>query len=140
VVLRIVLGVLLLGMAAGQLASWREMPQILAAYEVGGLATMRALAVGLVVGETVAGGWFLARPRTHAMGPVWVYAAVSMVWAGLAVQAYIRGLPVGNCGCFGVYLAQRLGGFVLVQDALLLVYAVVLVRQGLGGRWRVVVG
>ena len=31
-------------------------------------------------------------------------------------------------GCFGVYLGQRLSWFVLVQDALLLGYAAVLIR------------
>ncbi len=44
------------------------------------------------------------------------------------LQAYLRGLPLDNCGCFGVYLTQRLSLFVLAQDALLLVYAAVLFR------------
>jgi len=43
----------------------------------------------------------------------------------LGVQGYLRGLTIDNCGCFGVYLSQRLSWFVLAQDALLLVYAVV---------------
>jgi hypothetical protein len=44
------------------------------------------------------------------------------------LQAQVRGLPVTNCGCFGVYLSQRLSWFVLAQDALLLGYAVLMVR------------
>ncbi|WP_406175876.1 hypothetical protein [Streptomyces sp. NBC_00996] len=43
-------------------------------------------------------------------------------------QAYVRGLTVADCGCFGVYLTQRLGWFVLLQDVLMLVYAVLLLR------------
>jgi len=48
------------------------------------------------------------------------------VWAALGGQAYLHGLSVANCGCFGVYLAQRLSWLILAQDALLLVYAAAL--------------
>ncbi|MFI2369271.1 hypothetical protein [Streptomyces sp. NPDC018833] len=51
-----------------------------------------------------------------------------MAWSLLAVQAYARGLTVANCGCFGVYLTQRLSWFVLAQDALMLCYAWLLLR------------
>ncbi|MBT2450387.1 hypothetical protein J7F03_25585 [Streptomyces sp. ISL-43] len=127
-VLRIVLGAVYTAMAIGQLASFRHMPAILSAYGLvtGGAAT--ALAVGLIVGELVCGIWFLARPRSKALAPVWVYTAVSVVWTVLAAQAYARGLTVANCGCFGIYLTQRLSWFVLLQGALTLLYAGVLLR------------
>lgn len=122
-VLRIVLGALYTAMAIGQLASFGQMPAILSAYGLvtGGAAT--ALAVALIVGELVCGLWFLARPRSKVLAPVWVYTGVSLVWSLLAAQAYARGLAVPNCGCFGVYLAQRLSWFVLAQDSLMLLYA-----------------
>ena len=44
-------------------------------------------------------------------------------------RAYLRGLAVDNCGCFGLYLSQRLSWFVLLQDALLLVYAALMIRS-----------
>ncbi|GGL35436.1 hypothetical protein GCM10010095_21030 [Streptomyces anthocyanicus] len=115
-------------MAAGQLASADRMPQILAAYgAVDGIAAA-VLAGGLIAGELLCGVWFLTRPRSTALVPVWVYTAVSVAWSALAVQAYARGLTVTNCGCFGVYLTQRLTWFVLVQDALTLLYAALLLR------------
>ncbi|MCX4582392.1 MauE/DoxX family redox-associated membrane protein [Streptomyces sp. NBC_01481] len=122
-VLRIMLGAVYAAMALGQLASIGHMPGILAAYGLatGGAAT--ALAVALIAGELVCGVWFLARPRSKALAPVWVFTAVSVVRSFLAVQAYARGLTVANCGCFGIYLSQRLSWFVLVQDALTLLYA-----------------
>ncbi|WP_345019849.1 hypothetical protein [Streptomyces shaanxiensis] len=43
-------------------------------------------------------------------------------------RRFVRGLAVANCGCFGNYLPQRLGWFVLVQDTLALLYAAVLPR------------
>jgi hypothetical protein len=134
--LRLVLGGVYAGMAAGQLASFDEMTAILSGYRVVSGAAATALAVGLIAGEAVCGLWFLARPRSRAIAPVLVYTAVSLVWAGLAVQAYARGLVIGRCGCFGVYLSQRLGWPVLVQDALTLLYAVLLLRAARRGTAR----
>ncbi|WP_405577354.1 MauE/DoxX family redox-associated membrane protein [Streptomyces sp. NBC_01092] len=127
-VLRLVLGAIYTAMGIGQLASLGEMPAILGAYGVVQGAAATVLAVLLIVSELVCGVWFLARPRSTAIAPVWVYTGVSLVWGALAVQAFVRGLTVVNCGCFGNYLTQRLGWFVLVQDALALLYAGLLLR------------
>ncbi|MBZ9644827.1 MauE/DoxX family redox-associated membrane protein [Streptomyces sp. PSKA30] len=127
-VLRLVLGSVYTAMAAGQLASLTDMPTVLGAYGLVHGATAAVLAVLLIAGELLCGVWFLARPRSTAIAPVWVYTAVSLAWSGLAVQAHARGLAVDNCGCFGNYLTQRLSWFVLLQDALTLVYAAVLLR------------
>ncbi|MFF4500438.1 MauE/DoxX family redox-associated membrane protein [Streptomyces sp. NPDC001401] len=127
-VLRLALGTVYTVMAIGQLASAASMPRILSAYGLVDGAAAAVLAGGLIVGELLCGAWFLTRPRSTAVTPVWAYTAVSLVWSALAVQAYVRGLTVTNCGCFGVYLTQRLTWFVLVQDALTLLYAALLVR------------
>ncbi|MEN8654832.1 MauE/DoxX family redox-associated membrane protein [Streptomyces sp. 21So2-11] len=132
-VLRLVLGTVYSAMALGQLASFGQMPGILAAYGPVNHVVASALAVVLIIGELVCGVWFLARPRSKAITPVWVYTAVSLVWSTLAVQAFARGLTVENCGCFGVYLSQRLGWFVLVQDGLTLLYAALLLRTARSG-------
>ncbi|MFC9464896.1 MauE/DoxX family redox-associated membrane protein [Streptomyces coelicoflavus] len=128
-VLRLVLGGVYTAMAAGQLASLTDMPAILGAYGLVHGAAAAVLAAALIAGELTCGVWFLTRPRSRADAPVWIYTAVSVVWSVLAVQAYTRGLVVANCGCFGTHLAQRLSWFVLLQDALLLVYAAVLLRS-----------
>ncbi|WP_274560805.1 MauE/DoxX family redox-associated membrane protein [Streptomyces spiramyceticus] len=139
-VLRIVLGAVYTAMAVGQLASFGHMPGILAEYGLltGGAATALAvaLAVALIAGELVCGVWFLARPRSKALAPVWVFTAVSVVWSFLAVQAYARELTVTNCGCFGIYLPQRLSWVVLVQDGLALLYAGLLLRRAAAARPR----
>lgn len=128
-VLRIVLGTVYTAMGVAQLASFGHMPRILSAYGLVTGSAATASAVALIAGELVCGIWFLARPRSKALAPVWVYTAVSVVWTVLALQAYARGLTVANCGCFGIYLAQRLSWFVLLQDALTLLYAAVLFRS-----------
>lgn len=127
-VLRIVLGAVYTAMALGQLVSFGRMPGILAAYGLVAGAASTALTVALIAGELVCGIWFLARPRSTALPPVWVFTLVSVVWTLLAVQAFARGLTVANCGCFGSYLSQRLSWFILVQDAVTLVYAGLLLR------------
>src|SRR5262245_25294698 len=75
--LRLVLGAVYTAMAAGQAASFAAMPGILGAYQVGGAAEMRVLAVALIAGELAARLWFLARPRSAALTPVWIYTVVS---------------------------------------------------------------
>ncbi|THA27200.1 hypothetical protein E4198_23395 [Streptomyces sp. RKND-216] len=127
-ILRLVLGVLLVAMALGQLFSFGAMPDILSSYGVTGGAASTVLAVALVAAESAGGVWFLVRPRSRALTPVWIYTGVSVLWAALAVQAFARGLELDNCGCFGVYLSQPLRWFVLVEDALMLLYAAMLLR------------
>jgi len=132
-VLRVCLGLVYLAMAAGQLVSGADFPRILSEYRVVDGVGAWLLAGLLVVGELVAAVGFLARPRSLSLVPVVAYTAVSAVWAGLAVQAFARGLVLDSCGCFGRYLNQPLWWGVLVQDALLLLYAVLLVRRSRAG-------
>jgi hypothetical protein len=129
VILRLVLGALFAAMAAGQLASLDAMPGILDAYRLTNGAGSTALAEALIAGEATVGAWFLARPRSSARTPVWIFTGVNLVWAALAVQAYVRGLAVNNCGCFGRYAAQPLRWWVPAEDALMLLYARLLLRR-----------
>ncbi|MFC1417711.1 MauE/DoxX family redox-associated membrane protein [Streptacidiphilus cavernicola] len=131
-ILRLLLGLTYTAMAAGQLASWPDMPTILAAYGAGGHQATTVLAAVLIASELASGLWFLAAPRSHARIPVWIYAAVCLLWATLAGQAFARGLAVAVCGCFGRYLPQSLSWIVLAEDALLLLYAVLLLRSSRG--------
>ncbi|MEU3143070.1 MULTISPECIES: MauE/DoxX family redox-associated membrane protein [unclassified Streptomyces] len=127
-ILRIILGVVLAAMALGQLASFDTMPAILTTYGVTSGAASTALAVALISAETVTAVWFLVRPRSRAAAPVVLYTAVAVVWAALAFQAFARGLALDNCGCFGTYGAQPLRWYVLIEDALMLLYAWMLWR------------
>lgn len=127
-IIRLVLGAIFTGMAAGQAVSWPRMPEILAAYQVPGVANRGFVAV-LIAAQLVCGLWLLARPRSTSLAPVWLYLAVALLWTGLGLQGVLRGLEVANCGCFGAYLVQRLSWFVLAQDALLLGYGYLMVRS-----------
>ena len=117
--LRFDLGGVYTAMAAGQAVSWERMPTILAAYQAVFAPALPWLGGALIAAEAGCGLWLLSRPRPAALAPVRIYTAVTVVWALLGVQAQLRGLPVVNCGCVGVYLAQRLSWFVQAEDGLL---------------------
>jgi Methylamine utilisation protein MauE len=118
-------GLLLVAMAAGQLASLDEFGEALESYDLLG-PLVPAAQFGLPVIEVLVGTGLLLSRRlpplaARAVGLAGVLVAV--VWATLAAQAFARGLTVENCGCFGAYLAQPLRWWVLLEDAYLLLLA-----------------
>ncbi|MGH3004449.1 MAG: MauE/DoxX family redox-associated membrane protein [Gaiellaceae bacterium] len=123
-------GLLLAGMAAGQVASLDTFEDALASYELlGGL--LPAAVIGLPALEVLAalgllGSRLLPRRAARAAGVLGIVVAVA--WSVLAVQAFARGLAVENCGCFGAYLAQELRWWVLLEDAYQLLLALLAAR------------
>lgn len=113
-------------MAAGQLRDLGAFRAILADYDFGNPAL---LAVLLLVGELLAGSWLLFALRQRPIVPAVVFTGTSILWSLLATQAFVRGLVIPNCGCFGVYLGQPLRWWVLIQDALLLLYSGLLLTR-----------
>jgi hypothetical protein len=91
VLLRIILGALYTAMGLGQLASWSQMPGILGAYRALPAGALPLLAAGLIAAELVGGVWLLARPRSAALAPVWVYAAVPATSAAADAPAVRKG-------------------------------------------------
>lgn len=120
---RLLFALLVLAMAIGQLLSFSAFVEAIAGYQLAGETLSRIMSLALVAGELFAGiGLLTGGPRfRHLAGSVGFGVAVT--WSALAVQAFLRGLDVANCGCFGRYLAQRLSWFVLLQDAYFLILA-----------------
>lgn len=130
-ILHRVLGGLFVAMAVFQLADLPGFVGVLETFQLGGASVAWVLAVALLGGELVSGAWLLISPGRWPLVPALVFAATSVIWSGLAAQAFARGLVLDNCACFGVYLAQPLRWWVLVQDAALLGYAALLLRAAL---------
>ncbi len=128
-------GLLLAVMAAAQLASLDAFEGALASYRVfGGLVP--AVVVGLIALEGAAAVGLLGSrrlPLRAVRGAAALGIAVAVVWSLLAAQAFARGLEVENCGCFGGYIAQELRWWILLEDAYLLLLAV-LAAASLGVR------
>jgi hypothetical protein len=117
-------GLLLAGMAAGQLASFDAFERALHGYDV--FADPGWVAVVLLVLELAGALGLLASaslPPSLARAAGLAGLAVAAFWSILAAQAFARGLELDNCGCFGAYLAQPLRWWVLLEDAYMLVLA-----------------
>jgi hypothetical protein len=117
-------GLLLVGMATGQLVSFDAFRRALGRYDVFGDAAWPAVVVLIV--ELAAALGLLASvsvPRLIARAAGIAGLGVAGFWSVLAAQAFARGLELDNCGCFGAYLAQPLRWWVLVEDAYMLVVA-----------------
>ncbi len=135
VILHRVLGALFATMAAFQLADLPGFVGVLRSFQLGGAGMAWVVAVALLIGELVSGIWLLGTPGRRPLVPAAVFAVTAVIWSFLATQAFARGLALDNCGCFGVYLAQPLRWWVLLQDVALLGYATLLIRAArLAGR------
>jgi hypothetical protein len=117
-------GLLLSGMAAGQLASLDAFQRALDEYRLFGDPGWAAV---LVLTLEVAGA--LGLLASGSLRPLLARVAgaaglaVAALWSILAAQAFARGLELDNCGCFGAYLAQPLRWWVLPEDAYMLLLA-----------------
>lgn len=122
---RRILGVLILAMATGQALDLGGFVDIIETYELGPTPVSSLVAAALFVGELLAAHGLLAGRRT---GPA-AGLAVAVAWSIVGAQAFLRGLDVPNCGCFGVHLGQPLRWWVLVQDVEFMLLAGWVVRQ-----------
>ena len=68
-------------------------------------------------------------PRLPSKTAAVLGLVITLAYAIMTTQAFARGLEITNCTCFGVYLAQRLSWFVLLQDAYMILYAGWVVRK-----------
>ena len=71
----------------------------------------------LAVGELVMAAWLLARyrPRAAAITVVLLHM-MYLLWL---LMALLRGLPIMNCGCFGVFWARPLTWYSPLEDLVL---------------------
>ncbi len=114
---RRILAILLLAMAAGQLSNPAGFVDALEAYELGGRTAAWALAIPIMLAEVVSRVGLVRRGGIVRQVAPGVAVAVAVGWTILGTQAFVRGLAVDNCGCFGVHLAQPLRWWVLLEDA-----------------------
>ncbi|MGH9000353.1 MAG: MauE/DoxX family redox-associated membrane protein [Acidimicrobiia bacterium] len=111
--MRLVLAVLLLVMAAGQLSDMGGFADVLDGYRLVPEPLLTPLAWSLAASEVMAGLGLVSSRRWGANLAV----VVAVAWSVLAIVTFARDVPVDNCGCFGVHLGQPLRWWVLAQDA-----------------------
>lgn len=122
-VLRFAFAALLITSAVGKLLDNRGFAEVVRTYEVlpDALTLVTALALSLAelaLGLVLLVGAYLAPAAVVTLLLHLGYVA----WLGLA---YLRGLDIQNCGCFGVFLARPLTGWMFVEDGFLVFAALV---------------
>jgi hypothetical protein len=100
----------------------------LEAFELFPSAVISVVAVAWASVELVAGVLLLLAASRRLPEPaLWtgLSAAMLIAMAYTVVNGvtWARGIPVGNCTCFGVFLPQRLGLSVMIQDVLVVAWA-----------------
>lgn len=137
-----VLGVVLLAEGLGKLLAPAGYFAALARFgpfDTTAAATVGSLWMALEIcagAALLVGGLSDHPPRSIALLGAITALVLQLGYATLSTQAYARGLDIRNCTCFGVYLAQRLSWFVLLQDAYMIFYSSWQVRKI--SRWRAV--
>jgi hypothetical protein len=126
---------LLVASGAAKLLDLQGFFAVVATFAVLPEASIPAFALGLALLEISLALWLGYANRLSSEGtnsPLFRPALAVLLlhfayFAWLAV-AYMRGLHIPNCGCFGVYWPRPLTLFTLVEDAWLIALASVLVR------------
>ncbi len=118
---RLLLGLVFLATAIGKLLDNRGFAGVLATFDLLPLGPGGLLAVGLVLSlAELAAGLLLLTGRRLGVAIAAVLSVVNLV---AILSALARGLPLANCGCFGVFLARPLTRTTPWEDVALLVLA-----------------
>ncbi len=125
----IFLGVLLILQGAGKLWNVTGYASALGAFDVLPEWGLRPVALLWMLAELSCGGLLVyaglsrAPARMPSVAGALGTLAITLGYAALTTSAWLRGLDVPNCTCFGVLLPQRLGPFVLAQDAAMIAWS-----------------
>lgn len=122
-----VLGLLLIAEGLGKALAPAAYIAALSAFELIPRGLLWPIGIVWMVVEMASGAGLLVAGIARRV-PRWTRVAataafvVSIAYAIMTTRAYVFGLAIENCTCFGKYLAQRLSPFVLAQDAYMLFY------------------
>jgi hypothetical protein len=129
--IQLILGALFLAMSVGQILNFAAFVEILATYQFFTSDALSFFAAIIILTELYAGlGLVFTKlpfPYRKAAGVFGVL--VALFWTILGAQAFVRGLDISNCGCFGAYLAQPLRWWILVEDIFFVAGAIRALQQ-----------
>lgn len=121
VILRFAFAALLLASAIGKLLDNRGFAAVIATYRLVPEPLLLPLGLALALAELALGLWLLRGMRLAGAALLTVLFHLGyLAWLALA---WLRGLDIPNCGCFGIYLARPLTAWTFVEDGVLLVAA-----------------
>lgn len=111
----------------------------LAAFKVFPAAWLWSIAVLWLLTELGAGVLLMVAALTRepqrraGLTGAWLALAIALSYLALLSSASTRHLAIANCTCFGGFLAQRLSGWVFVQEASMISWCIWQLVQI--GRW-----
>lgn len=128
---RIYLGALLGLMALGQILSFDSFANIIGTYQLPQIFDNIFITLVIIFLEIIAAVGLLwsKSPKKLTRIAALCGLIVTLLWAFLAVQAFMRGLSLDNCGCFGSYLGQPLRWWILIEDALFVTLAAYVAKK-----------
>ena len=117
--LRICLGVVILGAGVGKALDVPGFVAVMRTYELGlSEETLWPVAAGVILFELGLGSWILSGRRLRVAAQL--SAVMHVGYLILLTDALRRGLELQNCGCFGVFLARPLEWYTPLEDAALI--------------------
>ena len=100
---------------------------VVATYRVVPAALLQPAAWSVALGELGLAVWLLSGRALRRAAPASAALhALYLCWAALAL---LRGLPIANCGCFGVFWARPLSPATLLEDAAMIALSLLLARM-----------
>lgn len=125
--LRALIALVLLVTGIAKLLDMPGFQAIVATYQVVPAALLAPSAWAVALGELGLAAWLASgrRLRRAALAS----AALHGLYLAWAATALARGVPIANCGCFGVFWARPLSATTLLEDAAMIALSLLLARR-----------
>lgn len=104
-------------MSIGKLLDNRGFAEVLGTYRLLPDVVLLPTALFVSLGELLLGLCLAAGVRLNTCAAV--VLGINTGYLFLAIGTLLRGLPIANCGCFGVFLARPLTIWTVVEDGFL---------------------
>jgi hypothetical protein len=113
-ILRFFIGLVLVATSIGKLLDVRGFARILSSYRALPEGSLLPFALAILLAELALAIWLFSGRRLA--GAALASGAMHFAYAGWSAVAFLRGLRLDNCGCFGVFLVRPLGWETVVED------------------------
>jgi len=119
------LAFILAAMGLLQVFSFSDFVEAIETYDLVSGASAELVGVVFVLIELGAALLLLTDPKLGSALSLLAF----VIWTLFGVQAFVRGLDVPNCGCFGKWFSQSLRWWVLLEDVYLVALSAYILKK-----------
>lgn len=119
--LRFLFGLIFVVTSIGKLLDNRGFAAVLETYQLVPVFFLLPLALFISLSELLLGLLFFWGKNLFRCAQLTL--GIQLVYLALAISSNVRGLDIPNCGCFGVFLARPMTPWTILEDAVLVVFA-----------------